>query len=62
MLKAHTESGTNFTRFDSDDATTPTNRPALTINYTVLTPLPGAATAGLVLMGGLGLRRTRRRA
>jgi hypothetical protein len=27
-----------------------------------VTPLPGAATAGLVLIGGMGLRRTRRRA
>jgi len=26
------------------------------------TPLPGAATAGLALFGGIGLRRTRRRA
>jgi hypothetical protein len=66
MLRAEGDdmTGTTFTRFDSDDATTVTHtvfRPALTINYTI-TPLPGAATAGLFLMGGVGLRRSRRRA
>jgi len=58
-------STTTFTRFDSDEATTGTHtifRPALTVDYTIITPLPGAATAGLALMGGLGLRRSRRRA
>jgi hypothetical protein len=64
MLKAHTDDlgATNFTRFDSDEAANISNHPALTINYTVITPLPGAATAGLVLMGAFGLRRPRRRA
>jgi hypothetical protein len=62
MLKADDESGQNFARFDSDEAINIANHPALTINYTVITPLPGAATAGLFLMGGVGLRRSRRRA
>jgi hypothetical protein len=62
MLKADDESGQNFARFDSDEAANISAHPALTINYTVITPLPGAATAGLVLMGGFGLRRPRRRA
>jgi hypothetical protein len=32
------------------------------LTFTTSTPLPSAATAGMVLMGGLGLRRRRRRA
>jgi hypothetical protein len=56
MLKAHDETGSNFTRFGSDESATLAH-PSLTIDYSIVTPLPGAAVAGLVLLGGMSFRR-----
>jgi hypothetical protein len=60
LLKSHAESGGNFTVLNSDESTAMSDHPSLTIDYTVITPLPGAAGAGLVLLGCLGFRRSPR--
>jgi len=57
FLKTETETGSGFARFLSDENETDTNRPTLTVNYTII-PEP---STGIALLGGLamltGLRR-----
>jgi hypothetical protein len=59
LLKADDETAGYLARFNTDENATASNRPALTVNYTI-TPVP-EPSAALLAMAGAGMSLLRRR-